>query len=322
MIGYHVSHEQFPPSELLHLVMAAEDNGFEAALSSDHFYPWSDRQGHSGYAWSWLGSAMQATSFPFGIVNAPGQRYNPAIIAQACATLSEMYPGRFWIALGSGQYLNEAITGEGWPPKASRNARLEICANIIRDLLHGKTVTDYDFFPVENARLYTLPAEPPKLFAAAITPETARWAGSWADGLITVSQPRDRLAGMIQAFRQGGGEGKPLYLKVQVSYAGSDEDAYASAWEQWRTNVFASNLLTDLRFPEQFEEASRYIERKDMDTGVLISADTDRYIEWISSFQDMGFERIYLHNVNRMQTEFITAFGKKVLPAVSRKVAV
>src|SRR5690606_27162420 len=123
--GYHASHEQFSPSELLALVKLAEKAGFDAAMCSDHFTPWSERQGQSGFAWSWLGAALQATdSLSFGMVNAPGQRYHPAIIAQAIATLSEMFPSRLWCAFGSGQLMNEHITGQGWISKAERNSRL------------------------------------------------------------------------------------------------------------------------------------------------------------------------------------------------------
>jgi coenzyme F420-dependent glucose-6-phosphate dehydrogenase len=110
-IGFHASHEQFPPSELLALVQAAENAGFDCAMSSDHFRPWASAQGHSGLAWSWLGAALQGTSLPHGVISAPGYRYHPAIIAQGAATLSEMFPGRFWLALGSGQRLNEDIAG-------------------------------------------------------------------------------------------------------------------------------------------------------------------------------------------------------------------
>jgi G6PDH family F420-dependent oxidoreductase len=123
-IGIHASHEQIPPSALLTAMRDAEAAGFERAWSSDHFSPWSARQGESGFAWSWLGAAMQATAMPYGVVNAPGQRYHPAIVAQAAATLAELFPGRFSVALGSGEFSNERITGEVWPRKAVRNARL------------------------------------------------------------------------------------------------------------------------------------------------------------------------------------------------------
>ena len=130
-IGFHASHEQFPPGQLLDAVQLAQDRGFDAVLASDHFHPWSERQGESGHVWSWLGAAMEATSIPFGTVNAPGYRYHPAVIAQAAATLRSMYPERFWFAIGSGQLLNESITGEQWPRKDERNRRLQACADVM-----------------------------------------------------------------------------------------------------------------------------------------------------------------------------------------------
>src|ERR671912_419494 len=124
VIGFHASHEQIHPAVLLDAVRVAEQVGFTAAMCSDHFQPWSERQGHSGFAWSWLGAALAVTPMSFGTVCAPGQRYHPAVVAQAAATLAEMYPGRFWLAVGSGEALNESITGQSWPPKPERNARL------------------------------------------------------------------------------------------------------------------------------------------------------------------------------------------------------
>ena len=112
VIGFHCSHEQISPAQLLKDVHKAEQAGFTAGMSSDHFSPWSERQGESGFAWSFLGAALATTNIPFGVVNAPGQRYHPAIIAQAIATLAQMFPGRFWAALGSGEASNERITGE------------------------------------------------------------------------------------------------------------------------------------------------------------------------------------------------------------------
>src|SRR3954463_16832517 len=140
-IGYHASHEPFAPSELLRLVGLAERAGFDCAMSSDHFRPWGAAQGHSGFAWSWLGAALQATALPIGVISAPGYRYHPAIIAQGAATLAEMFPERTWLALGSGQRLNEDVAGLPWPDKAERNARLSECATIIRALLRGETVS-------------------------------------------------------------------------------------------------------------------------------------------------------------------------------------
>ena len=210
LIGYHCSPEQFPPSELLFLVSLAHRVGFRAAMCSDHFHPWSERQGQSGFAWSSLGAAMQASPLPFGLVNAPGQRYHPAIVAQAAATLVEMFPGRFWIALGSGQLLNEHITADAWIPKKERQARLLQCVEIIRRLWAGETVTHHDRVRVSHAKLYTRAQEPPAIIGAAVSADTAEWVGSWADGLITVVKPHEELANVVDAAH---GE----YLKLRRS---------------------------------------------------------------------------------------------------------
>src|SRR5215203_5245241 len=130
ILGFHCSHEQHPPSALLRYAQLAADAGFIAGMCSDHLAPWSERQGHAGFAWSWLGSALEATSLPFGVVTAPGQRYHPAVMA-----LAQMYPGRFWAALGSGEAVNEHVTGERWPNKDDRDARLLECVDVIRALL-------------------------------------------------------------------------------------------------------------------------------------------------------------------------------------------
>src|SRR4028119_2372513 len=196
-IGFHASHEQFPPSELVRLVKVAEAAGFDCAMSSDHFRPWGPAQGQSGFAWAWLGAALQATRLPFGVISAPGYRYHPAILAQAAATLCEMFPGRLWLTLGSGQRLNEDLTGVAWPEKAERNARLRECADIIRALLRGETVSHYGRVTVVDCQLYSLPKNPPLLLGAAVSEATAEFVGGWADGLPTGSgkTDQDRQAG-------------------------------------------------------------------------------------------------------------------------------
>ena len=214
VLGLHCSHEQVHPRALLAAVQQAEAAGFDAAMSSDHFSPWSSRQGHSAFAWSWLGAALQATSLPFGVVNAPGQRYHPAIIAQAIATLAAMYPGRFWAALGTGEASNEHITGERWPRKDVRNARLRECVDIIRALLRGEEVSHDGLVTVDRATVYTRPDTPPPLVGAAVSEATAAWCAEWADGLITVNAPVETLRRMIGAYRDAGGRGD---LALQVT---------------------------------------------------------------------------------------------------------
>lgn len=177
-LGYHISHEQFPPSKLLQLAKKAEESGFQFGLSSDHFSTWNTNQGHSGFAWSWLGAALCHTKMNFGVVNCPCFRYHPAVIAQAAATLDEMYPERFWLSVGSGQALNEAITGQHWPAKQKRNDMLKESVDIIRALWRGETVTNHGLIKVEEATLYTRPKSALPIVGAAITPDTAKWLAS------------------------------------------------------------------------------------------------------------------------------------------------
>jgi len=314
MIGYHASHEQHPPSALIADVRAAEEAGFEGIWSSDHLTPWSRDQGESGFAWSWLGAAMQATSLPFGVVNAPGQRYHPVVIAQAIATLGELFPGRLTVAMGSGEASNEHVTGDRWPEKRIRNERLLESVEAIRALLRGEEVTVDGHIRIDRARLWTLPAEPVRIIGAALSPETARWCGSWADGLITVHLPPDELRAIIEAFREGGGEGKPVAVQAKVAYAADEEEALAGAFEQWRTNVFPSVLMADLERVEQFEAAARHVQPDDVRASVLVSSDLGQHACWLRGIIDAGADDIYLHHVPRRQDRFIEAFAEHVLP--------
>ncbi len=319
-IGYHASHEQFKPSELLSRIQQAEQAGFTAGTCSDHFHPWSDKQGESGFAWSWLGAALQATSLSFGVVNAPGQRYNPAIIAQAAATLADMFPERFWIAVGTGQYLNEHINGERWPSKADRNTRLKECVDIMRALWNGETVTHRGLVTVDDARLYTRPQIKPLIVGAAVTSKTAEWVGSWADALITTSRPIDELRQVVDAFRQGGGSGKPMFLKVQLSYASDLEQARQGAYDQWRGNVFPNSVMTELRMPSYFDDAASMVDVAAVEKFVHVSADHNQYVDWLLEYQSLGFEQLSLHNVNLEQQAFIDDFGTHVLPHVFKHI--
>ncbi|MBA9079852.1 MULTISPECIES: TIGR03885 family FMN-dependent LLM class oxidoreductase [Rufibacter] len=316
-LGYHISHEQFSPSQLLQLAQKAEAAGFRFALSSDHFHPWSTQQNSSGFAWSWLGAAMAATSLEFGVVNCPAYRYHPALIAQAAATLDEMFPGRFFLTVGSGQALNEAITGLRWPAKQERNDRLKECVDVIRALWKGETVNHHGLVTVEEATLYTRPKKEIEVIAAAITPETAAWAATWADGLITISQPRDKLQKVVDAWNQNGGEGKPMLLKVQLSYDKTDKEALLGAHEQWKTNVFGSAMLADLRVPGQFEQAAQFVKPEEIREFVHVSGEPEQHLEWLQQYVEMGFQKMSLHNVNRKQEQFIEVFGQEVLPVLA-----
>ncbi|MDQ1644565.1 MAG: hypothetical protein QOJ50_749 [Cryptosporangiaceae bacterium] len=315
--GIHASHEQVHPSALLDAVRAAERAGFGAAMCSDHFSPWSERQGQSGFAWSWLGAALQATSMRFGVVNAPGQRYHPAIVAQAAATLEAMYPGRFWVALGSGEASNEHITGGGWPRKAIRNQRLRECAEIMRALFAGEEVSHDGLVTVDRARLWTRPETPPPLLAAAVSVETARWAAEWADGLATVAQDVGHLWRMIAEYRSAGGRG-PLLLQVHLSYAADERTALALAHDQWRSNILGPPASWDIDSTAVFDEVSASVPVEAMYGSVRISAEPKQHADWLHEYAELGFDEIYLHHVGKDQREFVEVFGAQVLPELAR----
>ena len=228
-------------------------------------------------------------------------------------------PNRFWLTVGSGQALNEHITGDKWPLKSERNARLKECVEVIRALWTGETVNHHGLVSVEEAKLYTLPETPPLIIGAAITAKTAEWLGSWADGLITVSRPPEELQKVVDAFHRGGGEGKPMILKVQISYAADEAIARQGAHEQWRNNVFKSALLSELQMPAQFDAAGEFVKPDELDGPVRISSEPQQHIEWLQKDLEMGFSELILHNVNREQQQFIEAFGEKVLPVLQNR---
>jgi len=315
-VGFHASHEQVHPAALLRAVQRAEQAGFTAAMCSDHFAPWSARQGHSGFAWSWLGAAMATTSLPFGVVNAPGQRYHPAIVAQAAGTLAAMFPERFWVALGSGENLNEHITGDRWPAKADRDARLRESVDVIRRLLAGEVVSHDGRVTVDRARLWTRPDVPPRLVGPAVTVPTARAHAAWADGLVTTNQPVETLRALVGAYRDAGGRGE-LALQVHVSWDPDPGTAMALAREQWRTNVFPPPVCWDLETAEHFDVIGADVPDERVRRTVLVEPEPERLGDRIAELVTVGFDQVYLHHVGTEQDAFVDMAGEHLVPRLA-----
>lgn len=313
-VVYHASHEQFAPSALLDLVGLAGAAGFDGAKCSNHFRPWRPG-GQSGHAWPWLGAALARTAFPVGVISAPGYRYHPAVLAQGAATLAEMFPGRFWLALGSGQRLNEDVTGVAWPEKAERNAWLRECAGVIRALLEGETVTHRGRVTVVEARLHSRPATPPPLLGAAVTPATAREVGAWADGLLTVAGEAGAVREVVEAYREGGGRGR-LVLQAGLSWARTDAEAERNAHEEWRYAALGGEVNWELRRPEDFDTATRRVRPEDMRESPLVTADMGWLAGRLGELAALGFDEVHLHNVGPNQAEFVEAAGRDLLPAL------
>ncbi|WP_265521559.1 TIGR03885 family FMN-dependent LLM class oxidoreductase [Oerskovia flava] len=315
-IGFHHSHEQVHPTALLQAARTAQDVGFRAGMCSDHFAPWSLRQGHSAFSWAWLGAALATTDLPFGVVAAPGQRYHPAVYAQAVATLAAMFPGRFWVAMGSGENLNEHITGDGWPSKPDRDTRLRECVEIVRALLDGEEVTHDGSVTVDHARLWTLPDVPPRLVLPAVTAATAARHADWADGLVTVNQPVETLRDVVGSYRAAGGRGATA-LQVHVSWGRSDEVALRTAQDQWGANLLPPPVSWDLDEPESFDAARGVVSEEALRRTVLVEHDAERLADCIAELVEVGFDEVYLHHVGQEFDEFFDVAGAELLPRLS-----
>lgn len=317
MIGFHASHELYTPRQLLDAVVMAENAGFECAMCSDHFRPWK-QDGQSGYAFSWLAAALQATNLSFGSVHAPGQRYHPAISAQAIATLGEMFPERYWVALGSGQNLNESVTGGRWPGKPERNERLRDCAIAIQNLLRGERVTKSGRVVIDDAYLYTRPETPPAVYGAAISDETCAFVGGWAEGLVTVEGKPEEVQRKIEAFRNGGGEGKPVFMQSAIGYARTEKEAIEAVKRNWPVATLNCTELEDIELPEEMESLAKTRDASKVTKCIRISADLDLHCKWIEDDFKAGIERSYLHYLGDDLPNFIKLFGKEVLAKVKR----
>ena len=261
-----------------------------------------------------ISNALAATSFSLGVVSAPGQRYHPVITAQAIATLEEMFPGRFWAALGSGEAVNEHVTGDPWPPKSRRNDRLGESVEVIRRLLAGEEVSHDGEVTVHRARVWSRPETPPPLLGAAVTAETAAWVAGWADGLATVAQPRDVLAGVLQAYRDAGGRG-PRVLQVHVALEETPEAALDVLREQWRHAVIPRSLW-DIEQPEDFDALAGAPDDDQLLKSALASDDANELADRIAELATLGFDRVYLHGVGTDQTAFLDRAERDLLPAL------
>lgn len=321
IVGYAASMEQFAPSRLLQLCQMAEDRGFRAVMASDHFQPWLPAQGQSGFVWSFMGALGTATSLRFGPgVTAPGYRYHPAVIAQAAATLAEMFPGRFFLGLGAGEALNEHVTGAYWPEAPVRLERLMESIEIIQRLFSGKKIRHRgQHFTLESAKLYTLPATPPPIYVATSGPIMAHRTGKLTDGLITIGAADEKLRHLLERYETGARDaGKdpttmPKLLQIKVSYALTLTEATEAAMRDWPNGAMAFPKA-DIRDPEDFEAMAKLIRPEHFRNRVLISPDVDAHISYLQHYIDLGFDEIYVHNVGRGQELFLQVYGEQVIP--------
>ncbi|WIB62523.1 MULTISPECIES: TIGR03557 family F420-dependent LLM class oxidoreductase [unclassified Curtobacterium] len=328
-IGYAAMLEQFHPTEAVALSEYAEQHGFSGVMAADHFQPWVPAQGQSSFVWNVLTAIGERTRGDMGPgVTAPTFRWHPAMVAQASATLAAMYPGRHWLGLGSGEALNEHVVGQYWPETPERINRMfeaiDVMQKLFRASAAGKDVKHSGtFFKLESTRLWTMPEVPPEILVATAGPVTAKRAGRTVDGLITVGAPLEKIAGLFAKFDEGAREaGKdpstmPRVLQVHLSWAPTDEEALRNAMVEW-PNGGMKFPKADIRSPFEFEQMAKLVRPEDFEGRMVISSDPDVHLRALQRYADLGFDRIYLHNVGRNQREWIDVFSDAVLPKLTR----
>ena len=315
--GYALSSEEHRPSDLVRNAALAEEAGFEFALISDHFHPWIDAQGHSPFVWTVLGAISRETErLEVGTgVTCPMIRTHPAIIAHAAATTADMFEGRFFLGIGTGENLNEHVLGDHWPPYEERREMLIESMDVMRGLWEGGLYSHRgEHYIVENARLYTLPEQPIRIVVAAGGPETAKVAGQLSEGLIVTSPD----AKVIDAFRRAGGADKPIYGQVTGCWASSRDGATRTMHRIWPTGALHGDLTQELPLPQHFEDATRLVTPEMLAETSPLGPETDRWVDSVRELVDAGVEHVYLHQVGPDQAGFFRFFRDELRPALSR----
>lgn len=312
-LGYSLSSEEHRPLDLVRSARLAEEAGFRFALVSDHFHPWTDRQGQSPFVWGVLGGiALHTERLRIGTgVTCPLIRMHPAIVAQAAATAAAMLPGRFFLGVGTGENLNEHILGDRWPPADLRLAMIEEAVELMRELWQGELTTHRGrHYTVEGARIYTLPEEPIEVVVAAAATGAAELAGRIGDGLCSTAPDAD----LIDAFVNGGGGGQARYGQLTVCYAESEREAERIAYEWWPNAGLGGPLNQELALPSHFEAACEMVSEDDVAGAVVCGPDADAHAEAIDAFRDAGFDHVYVHQVGPDQEGFIRFYERELLP--------
>jgi G6PDH family F420-dependent oxidoreductase len=315
--GYTMMTEQSRPDQLVRDVVGAERAGFDFSVISDHFQPWLSEQGHSGYAWSILGAAAQATErIPLmSYVTCPTIRYHPAIVAQKAATVQILSGNRFRLGLGRGENLNEHVVGEGWPAVGVRQAMLSEAIDVIRGLLGGEERFNFrgQYFDVEQARLWDLPEQAVPIGVAVSGPDSCRLAGEKADVLVAV-EPNGEL---VEMFEAAGGRGKPSIGQVALCYDEDQQSAVQRAHEQFRWFGFGWKVNADLPNPESFDAAAQFVTPDQVADAIACGPDLEAHVEAIRPFIDAGFSEVALVQIGgEHQEPFLRWAQDELLPAL------
>ena len=312
--GYTLMTEQSGPKELVRYAVAAEQVGFDFEVSSDHYSPWLTSQGHAPYAWTVLGAVAQATERVelMTYVTCPIQRYHPAVVAQKAATLQLLSDGRFTLGLGSGENLNEHITGERWPPIDQRQEMLVEAATIIRELHSGELTTwEGDYFRVDSARIWDAPEGGVPIGIAVSGPKSIQRFADLADHLVAVEPDAD----LIKSWDSEKGTTDSRKIgQIPICWDPDKNKAIAKAHDQFRWFAGGWAVNADLPTPAGFEGASQFVRPEDVTQQIPCGPDLDAIAEAVKQYVDAGFTDIALVQVgDEGQFEFLAQAAEPLL---------
>jgi G6PDH family F420-dependent oxidoreductase len=313
-LGYTLSAEEHGPARLVELAARAEELGFDFVSISDHYHPWLREQGHASFVWTVLGALSRSTR-RIGVavgVTCPIIRIHPVIVAQAAATTGCLLPGRFTLGLGSGEALNEHITGERWPPSDIRLEMLEEAITIIRELWSGDNVNHHGrYYTVEDARVFDLPPAPPPLVVSAFGPAAAKLAARRADGIWATGPGKT-----FGDYEQAGGRGQ-RWTQLTLCWAPTQAEAVETAWHFWRNTAVPGQLSQDLPTVNHFEQATSIVTRAMVADNVPCGPDPAPVLDSIEAAREAGADHVYLHQIGPDQEGFFEFYRSKIHPELA-----
>jgi coenzyme F420-dependent glucose-6-phosphate dehydrogenase len=313
--GYTLSSEEHHPNDLVRCAQRAEELGFEFVSISDHFHPWVPEQGHSAFVWSTIGGIAATTErVRVGVgVTCPLIRIHPAIIAQAAATSAAMLEGRFFLGVGTGELLNEHVTGARWPAADVRRDMLEEAVEVMRRLWTGEDVDFHGrFYEVEQARLFTLPAEPPPIVVSAFGAKAAALAARIADGMWSTSPDAEPL----RLYRDQGGRG-PAIAQIELCWAEDRDEAVATAHRVWPNSSLPGRLGQELATPELYAQAVRLVTPTMVAEAIPCGPDPGPVVDAVRAYEDAGYDHVHFHQIGPDQDGFFRFWEKELEPALA-----
>lgn len=293
--GMTLSSEEWGPRELVATARKAEDAGFDFVSVSDHFHPWIDAQGHSPFVWGVLGAMAEATStLEVGVgVTCPTIRIHPAVTAQAAATASLLFEGRFTFGIGSGENLNEHVLGHRWPPADVRLAMLEESLEVMRRLWTGEQVDHRgDFYEVDNARIYDPPEGDLPVVVSGFGPKATELAARIGDGWWTSGPDED----LHRTWVDAGGTG-PKYGQVNIAYGPDEAECRKLVAHQWPNAGFPGELSQDLPTPAHFDQLAELLTEEQAVGETPCGPDVDAIVDSVQAYLDVGYDHVYLHQI-------------------------